>query len=146
VHLHSHHLEHYQWEKSGKAWEDYFDSVEILPEEKTWKSPPRIKPPQQKPDKLPDNVSHETLARWLITEVLCEPERVNSFMEARLIRDLMYQSSTSVTGGMYFNESSVAFDGKMARTPFNFEIAYNHMLSLCNRRNYWEQKRSELIK
>jgi glycosyltransferase involved in cell wall biosynthesis len=139
-------LEHYQWEKSGKAWEDYFDSVEILPEEKTWKSPPRIKPPQQKPDKLPDNVSHETLARWLITEVLCEPERVNSFMEARLIRDLMYQSSTSVTGGMYFNESSVAFDGKMARTPFNFEIAYNHMLSLCNRRNYWEQKRSELIK
>jgi hypothetical protein len=139
-------LKHYQWDKSGKAWENYFDSIEISETFDSWRQPPRIKDSQPKPDKLPDNVSHETLARWLITEVLCEPERVNSFMEARLIRDLMYQSSTSVTGGMYFNESSVAFDGKMARTPFNFDIAYNHMLSLCNRRNYWEQKRSELIK
>jgi glycosyltransferase involved in cell wall biosynthesis len=139
-------LKHYQWDKSGKIWEDYFDSVEILPDELTWKSPPRIKQPQAKPSEIPQNTTHESLARWLIAEVLCEPEKINSFMESRLIRDLMYQTSTATTGGMYYNESAAAFDGKLSRTPFNFDIAYNHMVNLCNRRNHWEQKRSELIK
>lgn len=134
---------HYQWNKSGKAWEDYFDSVEIVPEEFTWKSPPRIRRPEQKPDNLPPNIEHDKLAKWLITNVLCEPERLNSHLEARLIRDLMYKTTTSVTGGMYFNESSAAFDGQMARNPFDFNAAYNSMLALCNRRNFWEQKRAE---
>ena len=67
-------------------------------------------------------------------------------MEARLTRDLMYQTQTSTTGGMYFNESSAAFDGKNTRNHFDFDIAYNHMAALCNRRNFWEQKRIEAIK
>ena len=134
---------HYQWNKSGKAWEDYFDSVQILPEEMTWKSSPRIRKPEPKPSKLPPNVEYDKLARWLITNVLCEQDRVNSYLESRLIRDLMYKTTTSVTGGMYFNESSAAFDGKMGRSPFDFDAAYNQMESMCNRRNFWEQKRAE---
>lgn len=138
-------LEHYQWNKSGKRWEDYFDSVEIIPDELGWRSSPKISKPEAKPQKLPENISHQQLARWLITKVLCDESKVNSFMEARLIRDLMYKTSTSVTGGMYFNESSAAFDGKSVRQPFDFNIAYDHMLNLCNRRNYWEQKRVEIL-
>lgn len=139
-------LKHYQWNKSGKVWEDYFDSVEILPEELTWKSKPRIRQPEPKPQEIPQGMTHESLARWLITNVLCDPEKINSFMEARLIRDLMYQTSTATTGGMYFNESAAAFDGKLSRSPFNFEIAYNHMANLCNRRNHWEQIRTNYNK
>ena len=138
-------LEHFQWDKSGKKWEDYFDSVDILPIEQTWRSPPRIKQPAPKPEKLPQNASHDWLAKFLITQVLCEPERLNSFFEARLIRDLTYRTSTSTTGGMYCNESSAAFDGKQGRVAFDFDIAYNHMINLCNRRNYWEQKRIEVL-
>jgi hypothetical protein len=67
-------------------------------------------------------------------------------MEARLIRDLMYQSSTGVTGGMYFNESSASFDGRNTRNPFNFDMAYEHFANLCQRRNFWEQKRAESVK
>ena len=139
-------LEHFQWDKSGRVWEDYFDSLEILPEELTWKSPPRIRQPKAKPSNLPENTQHQDLAKWLITEALCEPEKLNSFMEARLVRDLIYKSSTSVTGGMYFNESAAIFDGSQTRTPFSFDVAYDHMSSLCNRRNMWEQKRKELYK
>lgn len=139
-------LEHFQWDKSGKKWEDYFDSVEIMPEELTWKSKPRIRQPEGKPDKLPDNVTHKQIAQWLIAKVLCEPEKLNSFMESRLIRDLLYQSSTSVTGGMYFNESSASFEGRNVRNPFGFSIAYDHFINLCNRRNYWEQRRMETLK
>ena len=139
-------LEHFQWDKSGKVWADYFDSQDIIPDEKSWKSPPNIKNPAPKPAQLPENVKHEDLARWLISEVLCEPDRVNSFMEARLSRDLLYKNTTSVVGGMYYNESSAAFDDKNVRQPFDFDIAYNHMVNLCNRRNYWEHLRSSSIK
>ena len=139
-------LEHFQWDKSGKKWEDYFDSIDILPEELTWKSPPRIRFPEKKPDQIPPNVDFKTLAQWLIQKVLCEPEKLNSFMEARLIRDLMYQNSTGITGGMYFNESSASFDGKNSRNPFDINLAYEHFVNLCNRRNMWEKRRIEVIK
>ena len=139
-------LEHFQWDKSGKMWENYFDSVEIMPEELTWKSPLRIRQSEPKPEKIPENISYKQMARWLINSVLCEPDKINTFMEARLIRDLMYQSSTGVTGGMYFNESSASFDGRNTRNPFNFDMAYEHFANLCQRRNFWEHKRAESVK
>jgi len=139
-------IEHFQWDKSGKKWEDYFDSVQIIPEELTWKSKPRIRNPEPKPKKLPENITHQQIAQWLISKVLCEPDKLNTYLESRLIRDLLYQSSTNVTGGMYFNESSASFDTRNVRNVFNFDIAYDHFVSLCNRRNYWEHKRMESIK
>lgn len=139
--------EFYTWEKSGSMWENYFDSIEILPEEQTWKSKPRIHKPAPKPDKLPDNIQHAQLARWLIANVLCEPEKIYSYMGARLVRDLIYRATTSTTGGIYFNESSAAFDGKLSRMQFDFDIAYKQMLTMCNKRNFWEQRRyNTLIK
>jgi glycosyltransferase involved in cell wall biosynthesis len=138
-------LKHFQWDISGKMWEDYFDSVDIQPEEETWLSPPRLHNPQPKPSEIPPNTSHDQLAAWLIKDVLGEPEKLNSFMQARLVRDLMYGCSTQMTGGMYFNESSANFDTKNTRVPFNFDIAYNHMVSLCQRKNAWEQKRAEVF-
>jgi glycosyltransferase involved in cell wall biosynthesis len=138
-------IKHYQWNKSGKAWEDYFDSVGIYENFDNWKQPARMQTPSEKPDKLPDNVDIRTLARWLITDVLCEPERINTYLESRLIRDLTYKNSTSTTGGMYFNENSAAFDGQQGRVPFDFDIAYKQMEALCNRRNYWEKTRLSAI-
>ncbi len=132
----------YQWDISGKAWENYFDSVELLPVENTWASPPDLTPSAEKIN--PDGqIPPSQLARWLIVEVLREPRFANTFLEARLTRDLLYQSSTGTTGGMYFNESSAAFDGKSTRTPFNFDMAYNHFRELNQRRIFWEQKRIE---
>lgn len=138
-------LKHFQWDISGNQWENYFDSVEILPEELTWKSPPRIRKPSPKPSKI-DNIPHKSLAQWLIASVLCEPEKANSFMASRLARDLMFNTTTAVTGGMYFNESSSAFNGKNMIQSFDFNHAYDHMVQLCNRRNMWEQKRAEVFK
>jgi hypothetical protein len=136
-------LEYYQWDKSGKVWENYFDSVKIMPDHLTWNSSARIYNPEPKPEKIPENISHQQLARWLIINVLREPNRINSYFEAKLTRDLMYKNTTSFTGGMYFNDSSAAFDGNQNRIPFDFDIAYNHMAALCNKRNYWEQKRTQ---
>lgn len=139
-------LKHYQWNKSGNAWESYFDSVDLPKENEGWNSPPRILQPASKPENIPEDASPQLLAKWLIANVLREPERLNTYLESKLVRDLTYKTHTSITGGMYFNESSAAFDGKQTRNHFDFNIAYEHMLALCNRRNFWEQKRIEAIK
>lgn len=134
---------HYQWDISGKKWEDYFDSVDIPPIEQTWNSPPRLGDPEPMSNDIPEDTTPSQLARWLILEVLREPSKINTFFEARLVRDLTYHSTTGTTGGMYFNESSAAFDGKNVRNPFNLEMAHDHMTQLCARRNMWEKRRWE---
>lgn len=141
---HKNFLKHFQWDKSGSQWENYFDSIEITPDEETWKSKPRIRNPNQKLTKEQlSKMPHKEIARWLINFALCEPEKTNSYIESRLARDLMYGTTTSVTGGMYFNESSAAFDGRNSIQSFNFDKAYDHFVQLCHRRNMWEQKRAE---
>jgi len=136
---------HFQWNISGGVWEKYFDSVDILPVEATWGSQPRIHNPQPKPESTPQS-GHGDLARFLITNVLGDKSKLNSYFEARLTRDLMYKSATASTGGMYFNESSAVFTGNSGRQEFNFDIAYDQMVGMCNKRNAWEQKRVERMK
>jgi glycosyltransferase involved in cell wall biosynthesis len=139
-------LQHYQWDKSGKAWENYFDSVEISDTFDNWRGPVQIRQPQPKPTNLPENITHQDIAKWLILNVLCDSSKINTYFESRLVRDLLYRSSTSVTGGMYFNESSASFDSRTVRNPFDFDTAYDHMVSLCTRRNFWENQRLEMLK
>ena len=137
--------EDFNVQKTGYKWEICFDALPKKPFEQTWGSSPRIKKPAPKIDDS-KIVDFHQLAKWLIVNVLCEPERLNTYMEARLARDLMYRTSTANVGGMYFNESSAVFDSLTFRQDFNFEIAYNQMLQLCNKRNQWEQARINKIK
>ena len=67
-------------------------------------------------------------------------------MMARLMRDLMYGCSTQTTAGVYFNESCAAFENIAQRAMFNYDIAYNQMVSMRNNINQWEQKRAEVMK
>ena len=132
---------HYQWDTTAKKWADYFDNVKIKPDSQTWDSPPRIYAPSTE---VPQNLPPNEYVRWLITSVLCEPDRLNSYMESRLIRDLNYGFYIEGTGGMYFNEDSMQF-ARPQFEPFDMETAYNSMLELCSHRNVWEQRRAERI-
>lgn len=134
-----------QWHMSGKKWGDYVDSVPIRPIEQTWASPPRIRQPEEKPKDVPSNLNHQDLARWLISKVYCEPEQLNSFLEARLTRDLIFKMSTQSIGGNYINEMS-NLDGQANFSEFNFGNAYDVMRSLCERRNYFEGVRVNTMK
>ncbi len=136
--------QHFQWHLSGSKWEKIFDEVEIRPIEQTWGSQPRIAEPAPMPEE--SNAAASQQAKWLITNVMREPAKLNSFFERRLVRDLTYKSSTSSTGGMYFNESSAAFDGMNQRQGFDFSQAYQQLAGLCTRRNSWEQRRYEEMK
>ena len=132
---------YYQWHLSGSVWEKYFDETDPIPLEQSWGSSPRIIEPDQKLDVSANNIKPSDLSKWLITNVLREPDKLGTFMDSRLTRDLTYKQATSSTGGMYFNESSAAFDGVHSRQPFNFDVAYDQMKMLCERRNQWERAR-----
>lgn len=137
---------YYQWHLSGSVWEKYFDETDPVPFEKGWGSQPRLSQPAEKIDVTQQKFKHSDLSKWLIVNALREPEKLGSFLESRLARDLTYQQATSSTGGMYFNESSAAFDGQNHRQPFNFDIAYDQMKGMCELRNMWERKRIERVK
>ena len=132
---------HYQWDKTSKVWMDYFDSVEIIPDEQSWGSPPRIFSPSKEP---PEDLGSKAYVQWLIKNVLHEPELLNSYMESRMIRDLNYGFHIEGTGGSYFNEDST-YSARPNFEPFSKETAYNYMLERCMLRNFWEQKRQELV-
>jgi len=133
--------EHYQWNQTADKWEQRFDSVEILPESETWKSPPRIHLPS---DRYPEGMDNKNLVDWLIINVLGEPEKLNSYMSSRLVRDLNYGQTTEGMGGIYYNENSL-LDSAPKTMVFNPHDAYKHMLELCNRRNYWEKMRHKVL-
>lgn len=135
---------YYNWGKTGRKLEECFDILDTVPVEEGWLAPPRIVNPASIPKNV-EGVSYRDLARWLILKVLGEPEKLNTYFEARLIRDLTYGSRTSIVGGVYHNESSAAFDGKSERSLFTFEIAYEETKNLCINRNNWEKRRTSLI-
>ena len=132
---------HYQWDATAKKWEDYFDSVVIPPPEQTWSSPPRIHKPSVE---IPDNISAREYVQWLIINVLGEPERLNTYMEARMIRDLNHGMFIQGTGDTYINEDSYQFV-KPQYEPFNKETAYNIALQRCHHRNKWEMERDNRV-
>lgn len=138
---------HFQWHLSGAKWEAIFDSMEIKPIEQTWASKPRIFESAPKPDEeLINSTSPTQQAQYLITEVLKDPSKLNTFFESRMIRDLTYKTSTGSTGGMYFNESSQAFDGSNTRSGFDFNTAYAQMKMQRERINNWDKKRIAVMK
>ena len=137
---------YYQWHTSGAKWEAIFDEMEIMPVEQTWGSQPKLhkcKPPL--PEEKINGSNPTGLAKWLIVEALGDKSKLNTFFESRLTRDLTYRSATGSTGGMYFNESSAAFDGMNQRNFFDFNTAYNQMKAQCERRNSWEERRVQVL-
>lgn len=138
---------HFQWHLSGKKWEEIFDSFDVSDIAHTWSSPARVANPAPKPSEQDVmKLSPMQQVQFLINNVACEPRLLGTFFESRMLRDLMYRSSTGSTGGMYFNESSAAFDGANTRHPFDFNIAYQQMSAWGAKRNTWEQERVKLLK
>ena len=133
---------YYQWDKTAKKWEDYFDSVEVKSMEKTWLSPPRFHNPKKADT---DNMTNSEYARWLITEILGEPEKLNTYFESRLIRDLNYQMFINGMSDAYLNEDSFKFL-KPLYEPFDREKAYAMIADICELKNFWEKKRKEYVK
>jgi glycosyltransferase involved in cell wall biosynthesis len=127
---------YYGYDKAAQSFLDYFTSLDITELQSRWSKPARIKLPASQKQ---DNISNSDYCQWLISEVLGEPERLGSYMHARLLRDLNYGCTLGGLGQMYFNENSmIDFSQQIS---FDRNQAYEHFRSLAERRNYYEELR-----
>jgi glycosyltransferase involved in cell wall biosynthesis len=131
-------MTHYSYDKTAKAWEDHFDSVQVRDHATTWNSPAQMVNPQFA---LPENMSNVQLVNWGLQNVAGRPDLINSYLALRMIRDLNNEVTIAHTGGMYFNEMSHI--GTQNRVePYPRDRALDDMLNLAANHNRWEEIRT----
>lgn len=135
-------LKHYNWNNTANIWASEISKINADESNKLWYSAPNVKNPS---NEVPSNVSNEQFARFLINNVLCEPKFRNSYMEARLIKDLNYNITTQHMGGMYFNEMSMLFTGQNHQKQFSRQEAYETLARMRSKINYWEMMRGKKL-
>jgi hypothetical protein len=134
-------VESYSWDTTASKWAQAFNAFNIEECNKLWFTPPAI---HNIPNDYPKNVSNTNYAKWLIAEVLGQPQYINSYMESRLIRDLNYEVTSPGVAGMYFNDQAAMF-ARPQWQPFTKEVAFKHFAELGRRKNYWEQLRWQKV-
>lgn len=128
------------WDVTTDKWVEAI--LQTPQNDKVWLSPPKYHTPNKN---IPKNLSNVDYARFLILEVLGDSKYVNSYMEARLIRDLNHGYTATGMNGMYFNEMSATFT-KPTFKKFTREDAWKEMANLCEIRNTWEKKRESTLR
>lgn len=116
-------IKHYSWDKTIARWKQVIES--LPPKNHTLKT--------HEPAQPREIGSNSDFVKWVITEVLGEPDRLGSYFELKMLRDLNYGSTTSIPG-TYLNEDSHAFAGG-ERRPYGRKEAYEFCYNMRLRNN-----------
>lgn len=137
---------YFQWEVSGKMWENYFDSFDVVPINETWRSSPNILEPAQM-DKDLENRSYNFIVDWLYENVLRKTDERNGYEYNKILESLIYGFNTNPIIGSYFNEddSVVSVSKKIEQVEYDIKAAYEKLKSKRLRINNWEKKRAEVM-
>lgn len=128
------------WDDVADVWVKAINSLSVIPDEVSWKSPVKIFTPSERIP--PMNIQNKDYVRWLITDVWCEPQKLDSFIEAKLLRDLNYGKCLSTLSSPMFDDLAYKFS-KPEYQDFNREIAYNYVRGLAEKRNRLEYARGK---
>jgi glycosyltransferase involved in cell wall biosynthesis len=105
---------------------------------KSWDAPKNIFQPQQPPP----NLNNQDFVRWLIVNVLGEPERCGTWFETRVLADLDSGISFGGFGDKFYHPlSATNFAPNTKPQKFDRELIYGHFLTLVDERNMWESRR-----
>ena len=127
------------WSKTCDKW---IDAINSTPgNHNVWNNSASIHIPVRQ---IP-NVSNVEYAKFLIKDVLGDQSYLNTYMEARLVRDLNHGMTSLGIDGIYFNEMSAGFQRPNMKA-FTRKDAWEEMAALANRRNIWEKKRESFIR
>lgn len=126
----------YTWDRAAKIWENHLDSIDT--NGPSWDNEPGYI--REAKTSLPEGLTTEQIVRWGIENVLCEPDKVDSFMALRMIRDLNYRTAIKGVGGTYENEASfLSLDQRYE--DFDENAALNKLKDIGDIRNFWERRR-----
>lgn len=87
---------YFNYDKTAKIWEAYFDNAELTNLQGKWDSPAKLI--HNVPQNIPENLSNEQFVEWLFIEVLCKPDEANGYLAMRLINDLGFGATLSFGG------------------------------------------------
>ncbi len=133
-------LKNYNWDKTAQQWIDYFKNTPTLPVKNTWLSPIKVLKPQPINDALKNPLDQ---ANFLVSQVLCKPELLGSFLWRRLLKELTYKASVQNLNPFYLNESH--YKDMLSMKPFSYQDAYNAMAQLREYYNLWESHRAKYL-
>ena len=79
-------IKHYDWDKTAKSWERYFDNIQLKDLQGKWDAPPKIHEP---PLKMLDTESPYVFFEWLCEKVMNQPEIQDSYWGQGVLRGLI---------------------------------------------------------
>jgi glycosyltransferase involved in cell wall biosynthesis len=126
---------HFDWDTIAAKWMSAIDNCP--PPKLSWDSPPNIRQPNPN---IPRGMDNQTFVRWCIINILCDPSKLNSFLEARLVKNLNYQTTLDGAGGLQTSEL-----GDPTQTirpkPFSHKDVVDQLVAYRQRQNDLEYKR-----
>ena len=128
------------WDNVGKKWYDILINIPHN-NKRSWNTPPQIHIPAPYQEM---NCTHKEYATWLFKYVLGDTSKINSYMYCRLIKELNYGNTNYGMGGQYYNEESCVVH-HVKNEKFDRKKAYDHMVQLCEHRNFWERKKQQYV-
>lgn len=118
------------------------NAIDSMPKKTSWESEDfDIFEPNLKVPKISDNVS---FVKWCITNILGQPQKLGTFFESRLIRDLNYQFTFTGNPEVYFNEDSNGFS-RPAFIEFDRQKCIEYLSHLRKKINMCESMRYESL-
>lgn len=131
----------FNWDNTAKVWENHFDSIDVKDHNQTWKSPIRL---HYINNNCPNNLSNEAFVHWAIINIAGRPELLNTYFALQMVRDLTWTATLDSATGLYFNDYSVGANQNKLK-DFSRQNVVEICTHICNNRNYWEQRREQII-
>lgn len=132
-------LKNYNYDKTAAKYEQYFDSLDINYLNNLWQNPFSF---HKIDENIPnDYVSNTDFSKWLILNVLGEPEKLNTYFHTKLLKEINYGFTTSPNGLNYANGDS--FMEQHKRREFSRKDAFETIKHLTEFKFFWESKRLE---
>jgi hypothetical protein len=126
-------INNYNWDKTAKAWIDYFDSVQI---NNRWNSPPRLHNPNFN---FPEGLSNDNFVKFALSNILGKPEYIKTYLYFKYVRNLNWEHSISNYGGTHIEDS--LFGERPNFKPYNRQDLINELTTMLEFNNKWEQER-----
>jgi len=124
-------IKHYTWDGTAKK---LLDSIEEL--DGNWTCPARI---HRLDFNEPPHLSDKDFVVWAITNLLGEPNKVNSYFATILLRDLSMGLSPNYND-IYINEDSI-LGARQRLSQFGRKEIKEKLVKMSEERNLWEARR-----
>lgn len=113
--------ERYNWDRSAKVWEEYFDKVKKKAVD--WNAPPLMKSINKE---APQGLSNYQFAEYVYNNIIQDEYHVHNYKMIKMVRDLNF--------GATFTSGTIA--------KYSQETAFDEALNLAERRYFTDSLRS----